>query len=230
MLFILVSYFAFNSTRKAEQNQVWVGMSKETAHQLGTPISSLLAWLEFLKLKNSDAELLSEVEKDIKRLETITERFSKIGSTPVLKKANIADVLNNSITYLKTRSSKKIKYILNFSSEDEIFVSINIALFEWVIENICKNAMDAMEGDGTIDITVTDNTQVIYLDIKDTGKGIPKSKYKTIFHPGFTTKQRGWGLGLSLTKRIVEIYHSGKIFVKNSELNRETTFRIVLKK
>ena len=230
MLFILVSYFAFNSTRKAEQNQVWVGMSKETAHQLGTPISSLLAWLEFLKLKNSDAELLSEVEKDIKRLETITERFSKIGSTPVLKKANIADVLNNSIPYLKPRSSKKIKYILNFSSEDEIFVSINIALFEWVIENICKNAMDAMEGDGTIDITVTDNTQVIYLDIKDTGKGIPKSKYKTIFHPGFTTKQRGWGLGLSLTKRIVEIYHSGKIFVKNSELNRETTFRIVLKK
>jgi len=230
ILFILVSYFAFNSSRKAEQNQVWLGMSKETAHQLGTPISSLLAWLEFLKLKNTDETLLLEVEKDIKRLETITERFSKIGSAPVLKKSNIAHVLNSSITYLKTRSSKKINYNLNFSSDDEIFVSINISLFEWVIENICKNAMDAMEGEGSIDINVTDSTQVVYIDIKDTGKGIPKSKYKTIFHPGYTTKQRGWGLGLSLTKRIVEIYHAGKIFVKNSEINKGTTFRIVLKK
>lgn len=229
-LFILVSYFAFSASRKAEQNQVWVGMSKETAHQLGTPISSLMAWVELLKMKNIDKQLLTEVDKDVKRLETITERFSKIGSTPALSKANITDVLNNSISYIKTRSSDKVVFNLNFSSSDEIFVPVNISLFEWVIENLCKNAIDAMNGSGTINISITDHTQVVYIDIKDTGKGIPKSKYKTIFQPGYTTKQRGWGLGLSLTERIIEFYHSGKIFVKSSEINNGTTFRIALKK
>lgn len=229
-LFILVSYFAFSASRKAEQNQVWVGMSKETAHQLGTPISSLMAWVELLKMKNIDKQLVTEVDKDVKRLETITERFSKIGSAPVLSKANITDVLNNSISYIKTRSSDKVIFNLNFFSSDEIFVPVNISLFEWVIENLCKNAIDAMNGSGTINISITDHTQVVYIDIKDTGKGIPKSKYKTIFQPGYTTKQRGWGLGLSLTERIIEFYHSGKIFVKSSEINNGTTFRIVLKK
>ncbi len=229
-LFILVSYFAFSASRKAEQNQVWVGMSKETAHQLGTPISSLMAWVELLKMKNIDKQLVTEVDKDVKRLETITERFSKIGSAPVLSKANIIDVLNNSISYIKTRSSDKVVFNLNFSSSDEIFVPVNISLFEWVIENLCKNAIDAMNGSGTIDISTTDHTQIVYIDIKDTGKGIPKSKYKTIFQPGYTTKQRGWGLGLSLTERIIEFYHSGKIFVKSSEINNGTTFRIALKK
>ncbi len=229
-LFILVSYFAFSASRKAEQNQVWVGMSKETAHQLGTPISSLMAWVELLKMKNIDKQLVTEVDKDVKRLETITERFSKIGSAPVLSKANIIDVLNNSISYIKTRSSDKVVFNLNFSSSDEIFVPVNISLFEWVIENLCKNAIDAMNGSGTINISVTDHTQIVYIDIKDTGKGIPKSKYKTIFQPGYTTKQRGWGLGLSLTERIIEFYHSGKIFVKSSEINNGTTFRIALKK
>ncbi len=183
-----------------------------------------------MKLKKIDTQLLNEVDKDVKRLETITERFSKIGSAPALSKANITDVLNNSISYIKTRTSDKVVFNLNFSSSDEIFVPVNISLFEWVIENLCKNAIDAMNGSGTINISVTDHTQVVYIDIKDTGKGIPKSKYKTIFQPGYTTKQRGWGLGLSLTERIIEFYHSGKIFVKSSEINNGTTFRIALKK
>ncbi len=231
-LFILVSYLVFSTSRKAEQNQVWVGMSKETAHQLGTPISSLVAWVELLKLKlkQEDKSLVTEVEKDVKRLETITERFSKIGSSSVLTPANIVEVLQNSIQYLKTRTSNKVKYSLRTEPDDEIYVPINIALFEWVIENLCKNAVDAMNGVGSIDITVTDHVQVVYIDVKDSGKGIPKSKYKTIFQPGYTTKKRGWGLGLSLTKRIVEMYHSGKIFVKSSEIDNGTIFRIALKK
>lgn len=229
-LFIFVAYLAFSTSRKSEQNQVWVGMSKETAHQLGTPISSLLAWVEMLKLKGVDKTLIEEVEKDVNRLQTITERFSKIGSTPVLNKENIAEVLNRAIGYLKGRTSRKVKYILNYTSEEEILIPLNIALFEWVIENLCKNAIDAMNGIGMIEITVKDDIQVVYIDVRDTGKGIPKSKYKTVFQPGFTTKTRGWGLGLSLTKRIIEINHGGKIFVKSSELNKGTTFRIVLRK
>lgn len=229
-LFIVVSYLVFSTSRKAEQNQVWVGMSKETAHQLGTPISSLVAWVELLKLKEKDKTLVSEVEKDVKRLETITERFSKIGSSPVLTKTNIIEVLNNSISYLRRRSSGRIEYKEDYPTKEEIIVPLNVALFEWVIENLCKNAIDAMNGEGIIEIQLTDHVQVVYIDIKDTGKGIPKSKYKTVFQPGFTTKKRGWGLGLSLTKRIVETYHSGKIFVKNSEAGKGTTFRIALKK
>ena len=229
-LFILVSYLVFSTSRKAEQNRVWVGMSKETAHQLGTPISSLIAWVELLRLKEKDKAIVAEVEKDVKRLETITERFSKIGSTPVLTPVNIIPVLNNSINYIRTRVSDKIVFSLNFKEIRELIVPINVALFEWVIENLCKNAVDAINGNGSINVSITDHIQVVYIDIKDSGKGISKSKYKTVFQPGYTTKKRGWGLGLSLTKRIVEIYHKGKIFVKSSEVNSGTTFRIVLKK
>ncbi len=230
-LFILVSYFAFSASRKYEQNQVWVGMAKETAHQLGTPISSLMAWVELLKIKkDADLQMISEVEKDISRLEIITDRFSKIGSTPVLKDVNIIDVLETSVNYIKSRSSKKVIFNMNFINQKEVVAPMNVSLFEWVVENLCKNAIDAMNGAGEISIDISDHVQVIYIDIKDTGKGIPKSKYKTVFQPGYTTKQRGWGLGLSLTKRIVEFYHSGKIFIKSSEINKGTTFRLVLNK
>jgi anti-sigma regulatory factor (Ser/Thr protein kinase) len=229
LLFILVAYFAFSSSRNAEQNQVWVGLSKETAHQLGTPISSLLAWLEMMKLKSAENDLLIELEKDVKRLEKITERFSKIGSRPVLKKDNLINVISTAINYLKTRTSGLVKFNVHLSTE-ELFVPLNASLFEWVIENICKNAIDAINGKGEVDIFITDHTQVVYVDISDTGKGISKGKFKTIFKPGYTTKERGWGLGLSLAKRIVEEYHDGKIFVHQSELGKGTVIRIVLKK
>jgi signal transduction histidine kinase len=229
VLFIFVSYFAFSSSRKAEQNKVWVGLSKETAHQLGTPTSSLNGWVEILKQESSRPRIIEELEKDVKRLEKITERFSKIGSKPVLNQANILDIINNSISYLKNRSSDKVKFSLS-SSHEEIIVPINEALFEWVLENVCKNAIDAMNGKGKISITVSDNTQIIYIDISDSGKGVPKAQHKTIFKPGFTTKERGWGLGLSLSKRIMETYHEGKIFILNSEIEKGTTIRLVLKK
>ncbi len=229
LLFILVAYFAFRTSRKFEQNQVWVGMSKETAHQLGTPISSLMAWLEMMKIRNGDKEMLVELEKDIKRLEKITERFSKIGSKPVLLKENIIAVIDTAVNYIKARTSNKIKFSLRMPSGD-ITVPLNTALFEWVIENLCKNAIDALHGEGEIEIAVSDFTQVIYVDIRDTGKGIPKSMFLAIFRPGFTTKKKGWGLGLSLAKRIVEEYHDGKIFVHQSEMNKGSVIRIVLKK
>jgi nitrogen-specific signal transduction histidine kinase len=228
-IFIIVAYYAFSSSRKAEQNQVWVGMSKETAHQLGTPISSLIAWVELLKLKEQDPELVAEVEKDVKRLETITERFSKIGATPKLFPENLVIILSNALTYMQNRSPKKVIFSTAFSNDDEIMVPLNPALFEWVIENLCKNAIDAMGGEGNLIVTVLEHHQVVYIDIRDTGKGIHKSKFKTVFQPGFTTKKRGWGLGLSLAKRIIESYHDGKIFVKHSEIGKGTTFRIVLK-
>ena len=229
MLFILVSYFAFSYSRKAEQNKVWIGLSKETAHQLGTPTSSLNAWVELLKHDVNRESIVEELEKDAKRLEKITERFSKIGSKPVLVPTNLSQTLQNSVNYLKNRSSHKINIVIDNPAQ-EVQIPLNESLFEWVIENLCKNAMDALEGEGTITIRVQDNTQIIYVDVSDTGKGIPKSKHKTIFKPGYTTKQRGWGLGLSLSKRIVETYHEGKIFVLNSEPDKGTTFRIVLKK
>jgi signal transduction histidine kinase len=229
-IFLLIAYFAFSWSRKAEQNQVWVGMSKETAHQLGTPISSILAWIELLKLKEVDNKLVEDIEKDVRRLETITERFSKIGSAPVLEKENLNKILANAVNYIKKRTTDKVSFVFYFDENSELLVPINTALFEWVVENICKNAIDAMEGAGQLEISIKDNMQIVYIDIKDTGKGIPKSKYKTIFQPGYTTKKRGWGLGLSLSKRIIEQYHLGKIFVKSSELNKGTTFRIVLKK
>ncbi len=229
LLFIIVSYFAFSASRKTEQNKVWVGLSKETAHQLGTPISSLMAWLEIMRSKTTDQEMLNELGKDIKRLEKITERFSKIGSKPILDKENIQEVIDRAIIYLKTRSSDKVLYDIHLP-QDELIIPLNAELFEWVIENVCKNAIDAINGTGKIDIFISDHTQVVYVDIADNGRGIPKSKYKTIFKPGYTTKERGWGLGLSLSKRIVEEYHGGKIFVNDSELDHGTTIRIVLRK
>ena len=228
-LFLFVSYLAFSSSRNAEQNQVWVGMAKETAHQLGTPLSSLLAWLEFLKIKGTSSEYTNEIEKDIQRLQTITDRFSKVGSAPSLKKENVRTVMQHSIDYIRTRSSDKVTFSLEAPAYD-IQAPMNVPLFEWVVENILKNALDAMEGNGRILVMITDQQQFVYIDISDTGKGVPKSSYKTIFKPGFTTKNRGWGLGLSLSKRIIEEYHDGQIFVKSSEIGKGTTFRIVLKK
>jgi len=229
-LFLLVSYLAFSSSRKAEQNRVWVGMAKETAHQLGTPLSSLMAWLEYLKMKGTDVDYTGEIEKDLQRLQTITERFSKIGSAPALKKENISEVLQHAMDYTRSRASAKVHFNLQNTSGDVVMVPVNIPLFEWVIENILKNAIDAMSGEGSITTTITDQHQFVYIDITDSGKGIPKSAYKTVFKPGYTTKNRGWGLGLSLSKRIIEEYHDGQIFVKSSESNKGTTFRIVLKK
>lgn len=229
-LFLLIAYFLFSTARRAEQNQVWVGMSKETAHQLGTPLSSLMAWLEILKSKAVDPAILAELAKDVKRLETITDRFSKIGSTPKLEKENVFSVLENSVNYMKSRTSHNIQFKLNQLSGKDIFAFINVPLFEWVVENLVRNSADAMDGKGIITIDILDQTQFVYIDVADTGKGIPKSHYKTIFQPGYTTRQRGWGLGLSLSKRIIENYHSGKIFVKSSEINKGTTIRIVLNK
>ena len=229
-LFLIIAYTLFSTARNAEQNQVWVGMAKETAHQLGTPLSSLMAWVEYLKTKNVPPETLVELEKDVKRLETITERFSKIGSAPKLEKENIYNVMEDAITYLKTRTSKNVSYSINAHDGKQVLAQLNIALFAWVIENLCRNAVDAMDGNGSITVDIYDQTQYVYIDITDTGKGLPKSKYKAIFKPGYTTKKRGWGLGLSLTKRIIENYHEGEIFVKESELGKGTTFRIVLNK
>jgi len=229
-LFILVAYLAFSSSRNAEQNQVWVGMSKETAHQLGTPISSLMAWVELLKMQNIDETLIREFEKDTQRLEKITERFSKIGSIPELVKTDVAETIRSTVSYLKTRSSLKVKYILDFEEQVKYEIPLNASLFSWVIENLCKNAIDAMNNMGTIQISLVEKVDQILIDVSDTGKGISKSYHKTVFQPGFTTKKRGWGLGLSLAKRIVENYHKGKIFLKQSEINKGTTFRIILQK
>ena len=230
ILFILVAYLAFSSSRNAEQNQVWVGMSKETAHQLGTPISSLMAWVELLKMQNIDESLIQEFEKDTQRLEKITERFSKIGSVPELTRTDVAETIRSTVAYLKTRSSAKVKYLLDFGDEAIFEVPLNASLFSWVIENLCKNAIDAMNNIGTIQISIVEKGDQIMIDLADTGKGISKSYFKTVFQPGFTSKKRGWGLGLSLAKRIVENYHKGKIFVKHSEVNKGTTFRIILQK
>lgn len=226
-LFIFISYLAFSSSRKAEQNQVWVGMAKETAHQLGTPLSSLIAWLEYLKMKGTDEQTVDEIRKDLGRLEIITERFSKIGSIPDLQANNVKDAFENFTQYLQGRISKNVRISVH---GDAVDAAINVPLFEWVIENICKNAVDAMGGKGSLVIDINDNHPYVYVDITDTGKGIPSNKFKTVFQPGYTSKKRGWGLGLSLAKRIIENYHKGKIFVKSSELDKGTTFRIVLPK
>jgi signal transduction histidine kinase len=229
LLFVMVAYFAFSESRKAEQNQVWVGLSKETAHQLGTPTSALMAWTELMRDKYPDKKMIAELEKDVSRLEKITERFSKIGSKPVLKREDVVRVLRDAIEYLKSRTPDRIQYQL-ISDENEIPIPLNGSLFEWVIENLCKNSVDAMDGSGIIQISVKDNTQVLYIDVHDNGRGIPKSKFKTVFKPGYTTKKRGWGLGLTLAERIIEQYHSGKIFVHQSDHEKGTTVRIVLNK
>jgi nitrogen-specific signal transduction histidine kinase len=228
-IFIIVAYLAFSSSRRAEQNQVWVGMSKETAHQLGTPISSLMGWINLIREteKSDQEDLLLELEKDVKRLELITERFSKIGSAPKLDIEVVDDVLQDSINYLQVRTSNRVRFTL-VRNEDELTAQMNVPLFEWVIENICKNAIDAMNGEGSITMATQAEGDSVIIDITDIGKGISPSKLKTVFKPGYTTKKRGWGLGLSLAKRIIEDYHRGKIVVKSSEVNKGTTFRITL--
>lgn len=228
-VFILLAFLALASTKKAEQNKVWVGLSKETAHQLGTPISSLIAWVEYLRTKEIDPSLLNEMEKDVKRLETIAERFSKIGSNPDPTPVNINNSIVTALEYMSTRISSKVK-IRTFLPDHPVLVLMNDSLFAWVIENLTKNAVDAMEGQGEITFQLEEKEKVVRIDITDTGKGIPKSKFKTVFNPGYTTKKRGWGLGLSLVKRIIESYHGGKIFVKGSEAGKGTTFRIELRK
>ncbi len=229
-LFILVAYLAFSSSRNAEQNQVWVGMSKETAHQLGTPISSLMAWVELLKMQNIDEKLVHEFEKDTQRLQKITERFSKIGSVPELEPTDVLEAVNSTVEYLKTRSSGKVKFTLDFDPDKRYNAPLNASLFSWVIENLCKNAIDAMNNSGSILIVLQEKNDHLIIEVSDTGKGIPKAHFKSVFQPGFTTKKRGWGLGLSLAKRIVENYHRGRIILKQSEINKGTTFRITLNK
>lgn len=230
-IFLSIAYFLFSYARKAEQNRVWAGMAKETAHQIGTPLSSIMAWMELLKMKETNAdEVANEIEKDINRLEVITERFSKIGSMPALNQNDVIKIINDSIEYLKPRTPKKVKYELNLSNKKELFIPINGALFSWVIENLCKNAIDAMGGDGTIKISLKEDSKLVIIDISDTGKGIAASEQKSIFNPGYTSKVRGWGLGLSLSKRIIRDYHKGKIFVKSSSPGKGSTFRIILKR
>jgi len=229
LIFVVVAIFALLSSKKAEQNKVWVGLSKETAHQLGTPISSLMAWTEILRDKYADDELIPEMSKDVNRLQIIAERFSKIGSMPEPKEESLNEVLGRVVDYVERRTSNKVQIVRNFPS-DNIVVRINASLFEWVIENLCKNSIDAMDGQGMITLSVQETDKKVLIDVEDTGKGISKSHYKSVFTPGFTTKKRGWGLGLSLAKRIVEEYHRGRIYVKSSELNKGTIFRIELKK
>ena len=229
-LFLIIAYFLFSSARRAEQNSVWVGMSKETAHQIGTPLSSIMAWLELLKMKDIEDEAIKEIEKDVERLEKITDRFSKIGSQAKLKEDNVVKVIYDAITYFKSRSSKKVKYEINVPEDRVITAPINLHLFEWVIENLSKNAVDAMSGSGKINVNVSEEPEYVVIDFKDTGRGMPKSMHKSIFNPGFTSKRRGWGLGLTLSQRIIRDYHRGKIFVKSSSPEHGTTFRIILKK
>ena len=228
-VFILVSFFALISAQKAEQNKVWVGLSKETAHQLGTPISSLMAWVEFLKAKGVEGVYLKEMGKDVSRLETIADRFSKIGSKPELLPLNINSSIISSCDYMSTRISSKVR-INSEVPEMPSLVLMNESLFSWVIENLTNNAVDAIGGKGSIMYHVISNKKTIFIDVTDTGRGIPKSRFNTIFKPGYTTKERGWGLGLSLVKRIIGLYPGGKIYVKNSEIGKGTTFRIELRK
>jgi len=228
-LFIMVSYIAFSRSRKSEQNQVWAGMAKETAHQIGTPLSSMMAWLEILKNKKELNDITKELDKDVHRLTTITERFSKIGSKPKLDLTNIYDCFKETLAYLKNRISEKVSIGLS-SNNENLLIPINRALFEWVIENTCKNAVDAMKGEGQIDIQLMEEAEYLKIYIIDSGKGLNKSDFRSVFKPGYSSKKRGWGLGLSLSKRIIEEYHGGKIYVKSSELNKGTTFCISLKK
>lgn len=227
LLFVLVAYFAVISTKKAEQNKVWVGLSKETAHQLGTPISSLLAWMDLLEASGVDASLLRDMNKDVQRLAVIAERFSKIGSVPEKKDVCLNEALLNATEYMSRRVSNRVR-ITTHLPEDTVQVMLCLPLFEWVIENLCKNAVDAMSGEGAIDIVLFREKQHVVIEVHDTGKGIARKNFKTVFHPGYTTKKRGWGLGLALVKRIVEEYHDGKIYVKESELGKGTTFRMEL--
>lgn len=229
MIFVVVAIFALLSSKKAEQNKVWVGLSKETAHQLGTPISSLMAWVEILKDNHPDDELIPEMDKDVKRLERIAERFSKIGSLPEPVPSSMNEVIAHVVDYMRRRTSNKVELTMVLPDHD-VIVDMNASLFEWVIENLCKNAVDAMEGCGRITITLVDDDNMTSVEVSDTGKGIRKKDISHVFTPGFTTKQRGWGLGLSLARRIVEEYHKGRIYVKSSEPGKGTVFCIELHK
>lgn len=227
-VFVVVAIFALLSSKRAEQNKVWVGLSKETAHQLGTPISSLMAWQEMLRETYPDDELLPEMGKDVERLQRIAERFSKIGSLPELRPESLNEVLSAVTQYISRRASNRVRLTCAVPQQP-LIVPMCSSLFEWVVENLCKNAIDAMDGQGSITLTASTEGSLAVVEVADTGKGIPKNKFRTVFTPGFTTKKRGWGLGLSLAKRIVEEYHHGRIYVKNSEVGRGTTFRIELK-
>lgn len=232
LIFVVVAIFALLTSKRAEQNKVWVGLSKETAHQLGTPISSLLAWTEILKENYPEDDLIPEMEQDVKRLQLIADRFSKIGSLPELRPHSLRRLTQHVVEYMDRRTSKRIQMVTRWpDDEQDIVVQMNAALFEWVVENLCKNAVDAMGGvEGTITIQVEETPEKVAMEISDTGKGIKKKDLKNVFRPGYTTKERGWGLGLSLAKRIIEEYHQGKIWVKSSELGKGTTFRIELKR
>ncbi len=228
-LFIIITLVAVSTRNKSTQNQVWAGMAKETAHQLGTPITSLEGWIEMLKESNTAEKIVSEMSKDVERLKLVSDRFGKIGSTPQLEEANIPRQVEHMVNYIKRRATNKVSFHINEPAE-EITAMINAPLFDWVIENLLKNALDAMEGQGSIDINIKNEPTQVVIDLSDTGKGISKKNIANVFKPGFTTKKRGWGLGLSLSKRIIEQYHRGELFVKHSELGKGTTFRIVLKK
>jgi len=230
-IFLLTAYTAFSSSRKSEQDQVWVGLAKETAHQLGTPISSLMAWIELIKEKFNaeDDQLIIEMENDVQRLEIVADRFSKIGSTPKLEEHKVYEVVKDYVDYFKVRVSKNISFEL--VGNPHLSAGLNVPLFDWVLENLLKNAVNAIEGKGKIKVEISGNKikRQVYIDVSDSGHGIPRSKFETVFQPGYTTRKRGWGLGLSLTKRMIENYHDGQIFVKDSDIGKGTTFRIVLK-
>jgi signal transduction histidine kinase len=229
-LFIIITLLALRSSYRSAQNQVWAGMAKETAHQLGTPVSSLQGWVEMIRQNPDNEKIVSELQKDVSRLQLITDRFGKIGSTPQLETKNIVAQINAMVDYMKKRAPGKVSISLNTNGQQEILAAISGPLFDWVIENLLKNSLDAIEGSGNISIDIENLQEKIYIDITDTGKGIPRSDHRRVFKPGFTTKKRGWGLGLSLSKRIIEKYHKGEIFIKSSEPGKETTFRIILKK
>ncbi|MCF8331848.1 MAG: HAMP domain-containing histidine kinase [Bacteroidales bacterium] len=229
-LFLFVAYILFSIARRSEQNQVWVGLAKETAHQLGTPLSSMLAWLELLRVKEVEPEIVNELSKDIERLDMITDRFSKIGSEASLVKQDVVPIIEETIEYMRKRTSRKIYYKVNRPQNRKIEVRINKHLFTWVIENLSKNAVDAIDSSGSIIVDVFESDKQVFIDLTDTGKGLPKNKFKSVFNPGYTSKERGWGLGLSLARRIIKDYHKGRIFIKSSILGQGTTFRIVLNK
>jgi len=229
VIFLLIVVFAITSAQRSLQNQVWAGLSKETAHQLGTPLSSMEGWLQILHDEDEDNEAVAEMQKDLDRLKLIADRFSKVGSAPQLVEENLVGRMANMVDYMQKRAPSKVKIALHTDTE-EILVNMSGPLFDWVLENLIRNALDAMDGKGNIDIRLTDQKQQVIIDVSDTGKGIPKYQVKKIFTPGFTTKKRGWGLGLSLAKRIVEQFHHGSLFVKQTEVGRGTTFRIILRR
>ncbi|HUM97926.1 MAG TPA: HAMP domain-containing sensor histidine kinase [Chitinophagaceae bacterium] len=229
-LFIIITIFSIRSSFRSTQNQVWAGMAKETAHQLGTPVSSLEGWVEMLKDKPADQKIVQELEKDVDRLRLVSDRFGKIGSSPHLELTNLVTQINRMMDYMRKRATGKITLVLNSGGKGTVMALVSPPLFDWVIENLLKNALDAMEGKGTIEVTISEDEKKVFIDVSDTGKGIARKNISLLFKPGFTTKKRGWGLGLSLSKRIIEQYHKGEIFIKQSEWGKGTTFRIVLKK